>query len=163
MGDLISRQAAIDTVMEFMPSLTTPDGCGQFDREIFEAQEMFVDIGQALNKLPSAQPERKKGKWIPHEDEDGEHYGDKCSECGEWYVMPYGKTNFCPNCGADMRADRYDSLQFAIKLTIKRYKKQIKENTEVIDRHSDPVSFCAIRVGEISALKQAIEDMEKWV
>ena len=75
----------------------------------------------------------------------------------------FGKTNFCPNCGADMRADRYDSLQFAIKLTIKRYKKQIKENTEVIDRHSDPVSFCAIRVGEISALKQAIEDMEKWV
>ena len=55
-SDLISRQAAIDTVMGFMPSLTTPDGCGQFDREIFEAQEMFVDIGQALNKLPSAQP-----------------------------------------------------------------------------------------------------------
>ena len=55
--DLISRQAAIDAVMEFMPSLTTPDGSGQFDREIFEAQEMFVDIGQALNELPSAQPE----------------------------------------------------------------------------------------------------------
>ena len=47
--------------------------------------------------------ERKKGEWIPHEDEDGERYGDECSECGECYVMPYGKTNFCPNCGADMR------------------------------------------------------------
>ena len=57
MDDLISRQAAIDAVMEFMPSLTTPDGCGQFDREIFEAQEMFVDIGQALNELSSAQPD----------------------------------------------------------------------------------------------------------
>ena len=51
------------------------------------------------------QPERKKGKWIPHEDEDGEYYGDKCSECGEWYVMPYGKTNFCPNCGCRMEAE----------------------------------------------------------
>ena len=57
--DTISRKAAIDAVMEFMPSLTTPDGCGQFDREIFEAQEMFVDIGQALNELPSAQPEKR--------------------------------------------------------------------------------------------------------
>ena len=48
-----------------------------------------------------AEPVRH-GKWIPHEDEDGEHYGDKCSECSEWYVMPYGKTNFCPHCGARM-------------------------------------------------------------
>lgn len=61
------------------------------------------------------------------------------------------------------KADRYDSLQFAIELTIKRYKKLIKEHTEVIDNHRDPVSFCAIRAGEIAALKQAIEDMEKWV
>ncbi len=62
MNDLISRQAAIDAVMEFMPSLTTPDGSGQFDREILEAQEMLVDIGQALNDLPSARPEQR---WIP--------------------------------------------------------------------------------------------------
>ena len=58
--DYISRQAAIDTVMEFMPKLSTPDGSGPFDREIFEAQEMFVDIGQALNALPPAQPENKE-------------------------------------------------------------------------------------------------------
>ena len=57
MSDLIDRQAAIDAVMEFMPSLTTPDGTGEFDAEIFAAQEMFVDIGQALSNLPSAQPD----------------------------------------------------------------------------------------------------------
>ncbi len=63
-----------------------------------------VTIGEAFKIMVDEQPtiERKTGKWIPHEDEDGEHYGDKCSECGEWYVMPYGKTNFCPNCGARM-------------------------------------------------------------
>lgn len=60
----------------------------------------FIDW---IDEASTIQPEPKRGKWIPHEDEDGEHYGDKCSECGEWYVMPYGKTNFCPNCGADMR------------------------------------------------------------
>ena len=50
----------------------------------------FWQIGW-LDRLE--QPERKIGKWIPNEDEDGEHYGDKCSQCGDWYVMPYGKTN----------------------------------------------------------------------
>lgn len=48
------------------------------------------------------EPEQKVGKWIRHEDEDGEPYGHNCSICGEWYVMPYGKTKFCPNCGAKM-------------------------------------------------------------
>lgn len=56
MIDVIYRQEAIDTVMHFMPSLTTPDGYGSSDQEIYAAQEMFVDIGQALNNLPSAQP-----------------------------------------------------------------------------------------------------------
>ena len=106
MDDLISRQAAIDAVMEFMPSLTTPDGCGQFDGEIFEAQEMFVDIGQALNDLPSAQPMRKKGKWKRVSLDRYKHisnYAYKCTACGEWQT--YGTTEFCPRCGADMRGD----------------------------------------------------------
>lgn len=106
MDDTIYRQAAIDAVMEFMPSLTTPDGCGQFDAEIYAAQEMFADIGQALSDLPSAQPERKKGKWIPQEMNKSYgristavYYYPKCSVCG-WSA---DNTNFCPNCGADMR------------------------------------------------------------
>lgn len=78
----------------------------QIDDEIVETDNIeVVGAGDGLVtelflSLPSV--ERKKGQWIQHEDEDGEHYGDKCSECGEWYVMPYGKTNFCPNCGARM-------------------------------------------------------------
>lgn len=62
----------------------------------------IIDIEHA----PTIVPERKRGRWMPHEDEDGEHYGDKCSVCGEWYVMPYGKTNFCPNCGAYMGGEK---------------------------------------------------------
>ena len=91
MDDYISRQAAIDATW-FEPSYTDP-------------LNVLTEVRDRLKALPSAQPERKTGRWIPHEDEDGEHYGDKCSECGEWYVMPYGKTNFCPNCGADMRGE----------------------------------------------------------
>lgn len=95
MSDLISRQDAIYALLEK----------GQRSRryklgEIWELN--FDEIREALATVPSTE---KRGKWIPHEDEDGEHYGDKCSECGEWYVMPYGKTNFCPNCGAYMRGE----------------------------------------------------------
>ena len=90
--DLISRQAAIDAVMEFMPSLTTPDGTGEFDAEIFAAQEMFVDIGQALSNLPSVQPELIRCK-------DCKHYEfDKMNEdycCMKWgYNFPE-QNDFC--------------------------------------------------------------------
>lgn len=57
--------------------------------------------------FPSAQPERKKGKWIK-EYWNGEHTR-KCSACDiTQTVTTYrGKVNFnyCPYCGADMRGD----------------------------------------------------------
>ena len=66
-------------------------------KQFREAYELAME---ALQKT-----ERKHGRWMPHEDEDGEHYGDDCSECGEWYVMPHGKSNYCPNCGAAMQEE----------------------------------------------------------
>ena len=57
MSDLISRQAAIDALAKEMPSLTTPDGCGEFDHDIQITDEAFVDCMQIINDLPSAQPE----------------------------------------------------------------------------------------------------------
>ena len=62
----------------------------------------------ALNRVleaPTIEPERKTGEWI-HDGYDIPHGVDwmHCSECGrrEPYV-PAAMTNFCPNCGADMR------------------------------------------------------------
>ena len=102
-GDLISRQAAIT---EFNCCELTPDGG-------IDANDA-IDI---LERLPSAQPERKPGKWILMSDADGEYYA--CSVCGNelqrystelpTWEKPYphkqsiDKTDFCPNCGADMR------------------------------------------------------------
>lgn len=70
-------------------------------KQFHEAYELAM---KALRKT-----ERKRGRWVPHEDEDGEHYGDDCSECGEWYVMPHGKPNYCPNCGAYMEGERNET------------------------------------------------------
>ena len=87
MTDLISRQDAID-IVEFE--------CGEWIG-------LARTIIKSLENIPQEETERKRGKWIPHEDEYGEHDGDDCSECGERYVMAFGKLNYCPSCGADMR------------------------------------------------------------
>jgi len=50
----IDRQAAIDALAKAMPSLTTPDGCGEFDHDIQIADEAFVDSMRIINGLPSA-------------------------------------------------------------------------------------------------------------
>ena len=66
-----------------------------------------------LMNLPSVTPKRKVGKWERHNTYHGDNTSGfvdpdwRCSECGknalvnEW--MMYDLTEFCPNCGADMR------------------------------------------------------------
>ena len=62
MSDLIDRQAAIEALARMMPHSYTPDGSHPADEEIFRAQEIFADCIEALEILPSAQPEQR---WIP--------------------------------------------------------------------------------------------------
>lgn len=50
----IYKQTAIDALAKAMPSLTTPDGCGEFDHDIQIADEAFVDSMQIIHDLPSA-------------------------------------------------------------------------------------------------------------
>lgn len=125
MSDLISRAAAIDALAEQMPKPYTPDGSHPADEGIFAAQEIYADCIQTLEALPSAQPERKKGCWIAvdsytafggdeilwmsHGNPIALHY---CSECkNDAYAGEDGEdllTDFCPNCGADMRGEPND-------------------------------------------------------
>ena len=98
-GDMISRQAAIDAASKALDRQTLLYG---FVRKV------ALD---AIKNLPSAQPERKKGKWIYGED-DGQD-GWYCSECNgfvPWDYEYYGLKNIdfiddfkvCPFCEADM-------------------------------------------------------------
>lgn len=90
--DTIYRQAAIDAAERE----SQVDGSyGYMDTK------SIVDM---LNDLPSAQPERKKGKWINANDGKWNTVEVlKCSVCGEMDNRMYRTDNFCPNCGADMR------------------------------------------------------------
>jgi len=77
-SDLISRQAALDSI--------SYDVADTYDR---------------IKSLPSAEP--KTGTCArSHTGIIGE--GFYCSRCGK---MGY-KTDFCPNCGADMRGEKHE-------------------------------------------------------
>ena len=57
-------------------------------------------------ELPSAQPERKTGKWVKY---DGDWFKTmfKCSECGAMIDINEKYRNFfCYHCGADMRGEQ---------------------------------------------------------
>lgn len=49
------------------------------------------------------EPERKKGKWIPHEGGKFVGFPYMHYECSECRVFEPIETNFCPNCGAKMK------------------------------------------------------------
>lgn len=80
MEDLISRQAAINTAMKEVSDKRTHD---------FNAG--VTRVANQIKTLPSAQPEREKGKWIVYYE---------CPKCGE---ITKDFTEYCPFCNADMR------------------------------------------------------------
>lgn len=69
-------------------------------------EEEYGHIMEEINNVPTVDAvERKRGRWIPDVafyDEDGcPCIVSRCSECGE----AYPESNFCPNCGAEMRKE----------------------------------------------------------
>lgn len=90
MTDYISRDAAIKRF-----TFATLDCLGM------EPTIMASDVVAALKSLPAAEVrEVVRGKWIDHQ--EGRWIYAKCSECGTVHDV---KSNFCPNCGADMRGE----------------------------------------------------------
>lgn len=98
MSDLISRQAAIDTLAE-MHCKSDEDGYVWIVRS---------DAWSRIDALPTIGPV-KRGKW----DKDSIAFYWRCSECGAivksnlWDVFldPFSShrnLNYCPNCGAQM-------------------------------------------------------------
>ena len=92
--DTISRQVAIEKISETI-----------WDTAVAN------DVKTILKELPSAQPsahqERMMGRWVPVTNGRG---GYECDQCHN-YAPSYQDgaewlSDFCPNCGADMRGEQ---------------------------------------------------------
>ena len=99
MDDLISRQAAIDAMETWDKFGCDPDGklVRYDDDKHYIPWVHYEDMVHAIKHLPSAQPERIRGRWIEKPHVHGVAY---CSLCD--YELHTNDTNFCPNCGAKM-------------------------------------------------------------
>ena len=100
MSDLISRQAAIDAL--HMDTSIIP-----FKKAREYADVTISEIRNRLEKLPSAQPERIRGRWIAKEKKNL----FRCSKCDAviYSESEYDRNEFhkfCGRCGADMREEK---------------------------------------------------------
>ena len=98
MNDLISRQAAILQLSH--------NKCGNDENDIAVQHDI-----ETIRALPSAQLERKTGRWVDsyRSKLDGTRYWFRqCDQC--LYERddcdPEKDTKFCPDCGADMRGEQ---------------------------------------------------------
>ena len=113
MSDTISRQAAID--VEGIDEQIRCEMCGnpmhtdrgcdgncKYDKKLYE--RIMQILGERIKPLPSAQPERKNGKWIDYTD-DG--YVE-CPFCHSATNCDGNKDelHYCFSCGADMRGEQ---------------------------------------------------------
>jgi len=99
-SDTISRQAVIDELRKFKPEIIP------YEKARIYVEETVKTMYDRIVELPSAQPERKKGRWLPDNRPGGGFW--VCSECkfpSEAFAANV-LYKFCPNCGADMRGEK---------------------------------------------------------
>ena len=95
--DLIDRQQTIAHLKKraVETAFNNPDSKELVDNVYFELAENRIEPW--INEIPSAQSERKKGKWRDYPITDG------CLQCSSCGVLRMGEpSNFCPSCGAEM-------------------------------------------------------------
>lgn len=91
MSDLISRQAAKQAVSKMSEGETS----------VLRMRFRLLDY---FDKMPSVQPEMKKGKWM----DEGQyadffpHHMFTCSECRNHLLEIDVYYDYCPFCGAKM-------------------------------------------------------------
>ena len=94
----MDRKEVIEVLKKNKPT-SDPRRCGI---GLCEAVDMAIKALQ--------EPERKKGKWISELKDDGDSLL-RCSICNYPVSYFWGRTNFCPECGADLRGKNNGKIE----------------------------------------------------
>lgn len=106
--DAVNRQEAIDKIKKrlFETAFNNVGIKQNIDETLVDVVENRLE--NWFNELPSAEPERLKGKWA-YDNGLKQFFCDQCGEPSltydDIYIYSMDFTNFCPNCGADMRGE----------------------------------------------------------
>ena len=91
MSDLIDRKTVFDVIDKCILEKLEGDTV-----EIKESLKLITKI----YRIPSAQPQRKTGKWVSN---GVEAFGVvEYWVCDQCYAQSKYRSNFCPSCGAEM-------------------------------------------------------------
>lgn len=99
---LIEAEKAKDVIHEYFKLLMAKDASGtdvyKLAVGIVSCLEHDANLLNAIDELPSAEPERKTGHWIL--DRSGAYCCNKCMEPCAGYVMMRPRDKFCKMCGS---------------------------------------------------------------
>ena len=119
-GNFAGNHSALKALINMQPTIEPSTNCSEFPNNsdtvsrqaAIDALDCINGVEEVLRSLPSVQPERKKGEWLP-DNNNAYEMRFICSCCKESEVVPtIGFTkykplwDFCPNCGADMRGEK---------------------------------------------------------
>lgn len=104
MNDYISKKKLVNSLKMWLMDLENDMDKGDYG-ELCEnkgAREAVESCICEAEEQPAADVQPvKRGKWIENAGYGGWSNSEfKCPECG---IMEYKPTNFCPNCGAELR------------------------------------------------------------
>ena len=100
MADYIDRKAAIKLLTSV--GLEVSDG----KRRTVAKCINEIELMPAADVAPV-----RHGRWIDHKagEQNRVNVYIECSECNTWYC--YAKTNYCPNCGAQMEGEVIQKIE----------------------------------------------------
>ena len=97
---LIYAEDAIDSLKQLQKSIS--GDYTELDPLVMAGCGYIGDCIGELECLPSAQPQRMKGRWIRYP----KICKVECDQCGKRFRTDFTPRNFCPSCGADMRGEQ---------------------------------------------------------
>lgn len=103
-NDCVSREAAKVSIQRKIDEVVSEDGSYDYDKKEYINGLLTARIAINRCNLPSVTPQPERGEWL----DMGEGFSSYvCSKCKG---VKFKKSNFCPNCGADMREVQDDGI-----------------------------------------------------